>query len=48
VELRPGDRGAFEVRVDGRRIFSKLETGRFPALEEILPQLGGAGAGTTA
>jgi selT/selW/selH-like putative selenoprotein len=40
VELRPGDRGAFEVSVAGRRIFSKLASGRFPDLEEILPHLG--------
>jgi len=27
--------GAFEVTVDGRRVFSKLETGRHPTDEEI-------------
>ena len=28
--------GVFEVVVDGSRIFSKKETGRFPEIEEIL------------
>lgn len=27
--------GAFEVSVDGQRIFSKLDLGRFPAYREI-------------
>lgn len=27
--------GAFEVSVDGQRVFSKLEEGRFPAYREI-------------
>jgi selT/selW/selH-like putative selenoprotein len=27
--------GAFEVSVDGRKVFSKLELGRFPAYREI-------------
>jgi len=27
--------GAFEVSVDGKKIFSKKETGRFPDAEEI-------------
>ncbi len=27
--------GAFEVDVDGRRVFSKLELGRFPAYQEV-------------
>jgi selT/selW/selH-like putative selenoprotein len=35
----PGDNGIFDVRVDGRRIFSKHETGRFPDPEEILREL---------
>jgi selT/selW/selH-like putative selenoprotein len=34
--LVPGERGAFEVLVDGRLIFSKLSTGRFPEASEIL------------
>jgi len=27
--------GAFEVSVDGRTVFSKLDQGRFPAYREI-------------
>jgi selenoprotein W-related protein len=32
--------GVFEVVVDGRKIFSKKETGRFPENQEILDTLG--------
>jgi selT/selW/selH-like putative selenoprotein len=32
--------GAFEVSVDGKKIFSKLETGRFPKPAEILSAIG--------
>jgi selT/selW/selH-like putative selenoprotein len=35
VELVPGVGGAFEVTVDGRLMFSKKQTGRFPTDEEI-------------
>ena len=34
-ELIPSDGGAFEVSVDGDKIFSKLKTGRFPEHDEI-------------
>ena len=33
--LLEGHGGAFEVAVDGKRIFSKLKTFRFPEPEEI-------------
>jgi selenoprotein W-related protein len=33
--LVPSDGGRFEVTVNGKRIFSKLETGRFPEYQEI-------------
>ena len=39
-ELVKGDSGVFDVHVDGRRIYSKDETGRFPDPDEILRQLG--------
>jgi selT/selW/selH-like putative selenoprotein len=39
VELIRGDRGAFEVRVDGELVFSKLNERRFPETEEILASL---------
>jgi len=35
VELVPGVGGAFEITVDGRLLFSKKQTGRFPTDEEI-------------
>ena len=35
VELVKGDRGAFEVTIDGRLVFSKLATHRFPDDAEI-------------
>ncbi len=35
VDLVPSSGGAFEVSVDGELIYSKLETGRFPELEEV-------------
>ncbi|PYS02839.1 MAG: selenoprotein [Acidobacteria bacterium] len=37
--LVPSDGGRFEVSIDGKRIFSKLETGRFPDYEEIRKQI---------
>jgi len=35
-ELIPGSGGIFEVKVDGRLIFSKSAAGRFPETAEIL------------
>jgi selenoprotein W-related protein len=32
--------GVFEVYLDGKKIFSKKETGRFPSNEEILEVIG--------
>ncbi len=37
--LIEGHGGAFEVTVDGKRIFSKLKTFRFPENDEILDKL---------
>lgn len=36
VELKPGENGIFDVVVNGSRIFSKHEAGRFPEPEEII------------
>ena len=36
LELEPGEGGCFEVFVDGKRIYSKLETCEFPDQEDIL------------
>ena len=35
-ELKKSSGGAFEIRVDGELVFSKLRTGRFPDDDEIL------------
>ena len=40
IELIEGSGGAFEVTVDGRLVFSKLQQGRFPAYQEIPTLLG--------
>ncbi len=37
--LIEGDKGVFDVVVDGDLIWSKHETGRFPELDEILSRL---------
>ena len=41
AELVRGDNGIFDVELDGRRIYSKKETGRFPEHEEVLAELRG-------
>ena len=41
AKLIRGGGGVFDVVVDGKRIYSKQETGRFPQDEEILAQLRG-------
>jgi selenoprotein W-related protein len=38
-ELIASDGGRFEVFVDGEKIYSKLQTGRFPENEEIFASL---------
>jgi len=35
LELVPSYGGVFEVSRDGRKVFSKKETGRFPEWDEI-------------
>lgn len=37
--IAPGARGSFEVIVDGRTVFSKLEEHRFPELDEVLEEI---------
>jgi selT/selW/selH-like putative selenoprotein len=39
IELVEGDRGVFDVRADGRLIFSKKTVGRFPSAADILTRL---------
>lgn len=38
-ELIRGDGGVFDVVVDGRIVFSKHDSGRYPELDEILEAL---------
>jgi selT/selW/selH-like putative selenoprotein len=38
-ELVKGGGGIFDVEVDGRRIYCKDDTGRFPTHEEIITQI---------
>ena len=40
IELVGGSGGAFEVTVDDRLVFSKLQQGRFPSYSEIPSLLG--------
>ena len=35
IELEKSKGGAFEVFVDGQKVFSKLALGRFPAYREV-------------
>jgi selenoprotein W-related protein len=36
LELEPSGGGCFEVHVDGRKVWSKLETGEFPEPNDVL------------
>ena len=38
-ELIEGGRGIFDVKVDGRLIYSKYDTGRFPEVAEVLDRI---------
>jgi len=42
--LVPGVGGVFEITVDGKLLYSKKQTGRFPTDEEV-DALGAGGAG---
>ena len=39
IDLRQGSGGGFDVFVDGVRIYSKEETGKFPTHEDILDKI---------
>jgi len=39
VALVPGTGGVFEVRLDGERLFSRAEAGRFPEARELKQRL---------
>jgi len=36
IELVAGSNGIFDITVDGKMIFSKLEQGRFPQADEVI------------
>jgi selenoprotein W-related protein len=39
LELVPSDGGRFEISVDGKPIYSKLETGQFPDEQKIVAEI---------
>ena len=39
-KLVPSRGGCFELKVDGRLVFSKLATGQFPNQEDLIESLG--------
>lgn len=39
VKLTPGGRGEFTVLADGRKLWDKSQTNRFPEHQEIMSQL---------
>ena len=39
LALVPSGGGAFEVSLDGEKVYSKLETGRFPKERELLKEM---------
>lgn len=39
VGLIEGDNGIFDVKLDGKIIYSKTQTGRFPEHDEVLDAL---------
>jgi selenoprotein W-related protein len=40
IELVDGETSAFEIRLNGALVYSKLKTGEFPDLEELKQTLG--------
>jgi len=40
VTLTPGKTGEFTVTADGKKLWDKFESDRFPEHEEVLTQLG--------
>ena len=41
IELIAGSNGIFDVRVNGKMLFSKFEQGRFPQTDEIISLIRG-------
>ena len=40
IELVDGETGAFEIKLNGELIYSKLKTGKFPEFEELKETIG--------
>jgi len=43
LKLVPSGGGAFEVSVNGKKIYSKLQTGQFPEADALLKQIKAGG-----
>lgn len=39
MELEPSDGGCFELSVDGKLVYSKLQTGQFPDEEALVAEI---------
>jgi selenoprotein W-related protein len=39
LQLVPSDGGRFEISVDGKQIYSKLQTGQFPDEDKIVAEI---------
>ncbi|AQQ55081.1 hypothetical protein B0X71_10355 [Planococcus lenghuensis] len=39
MELVPASGGAFEITVNREKIYSKLETRRYPAVEDVIARM---------
>jgi selenoprotein W-related protein len=39
MELIPASKGAFEVRINGQTIYSKLDTGVFPDTDDMIKHM---------
>jgi selenoprotein W-related protein len=39
ITIVPSDGGIFDVRVDGKKVYSMYDTGRYPTLADISPTL---------
>lgn len=39
AKLVPGRHGAFDVIIDGKTVFSKFKTGRFPRRGEVVEEI---------
>jgi selenoprotein W-related protein len=40
LELQPSDGGCFELTLDGKLVYSKLQTGSFPDEDQLVGEVG--------